>query len=165
MNGPTKKSAAGIVRSPSGPCATRSASSVSRIVLRSEAGSPWAIEPPIVPLWRTCGSPTYSAACGMTRTRAEHRVAQELGVARERADRDAVAVLAHVAQVVEPSDVDEHRGARKAEAEQGDQRLPAGEHLRVLAAQQLDRLVERSRPLVLEPRGNHASPLPQPRLL
>ena len=39
----------------------------------------------------------------------QHRVAGEVGVPRERADRDPVAVLAHVAEVVEPADVDEQR--------------------------------------------------------
>ena len=86
----------------------------------------------------------------------EHRVADELGMTRERPDRDPITVLAHVAQVVEPSDVDEHRGAYKAKTQHRNERLSAGEDLRVLAAQQLDRLVEGPRPLVLEPGGNHA---------
>ena len=52
---------------------------------------------------------------------------------RERADRDPVAVLAHVAQVVEPADVDEQRRPREAQPQQRDQGVPAGEQLRVLA--------------------------------
>ena len=55
-------------------------------------------------------------------------------MAGEGADRDPVAVLAHVAQIVEPADVDEHRGACKAKTQHRDQRVPAGEDLRVLAA-------------------------------
>ncbi len=47
----------------------------------------------------------------------EHRVADELRMPSERADRDPVAVLAHIAQVVESADVDEQAtGARSAGA-------------------------------------------------
>ena len=61
---PVKKSEAGIRRSPPGPVATNSAPSVSSTPGMSEAGSPCATEPPIVPRWRTCGSPTIAAAWG-----------------------------------------------------------------------------------------------------
>ena len=40
---------------------TNSAPSASITAGRSEAGSPWASEPPIVPRCRTCGSPTFPA--------------------------------------------------------------------------------------------------------
>ena len=58
---PRKNSAAGITRSPSGPRATISASSASSTVGVSEAGSPCAVVPPIVPRCRTCGSPMSPA--------------------------------------------------------------------------------------------------------
>ena len=55
---PWKKSVAGMVRSPLGPRTTMVAPRASATAGRSDAGSPWAIEPPIVPRWRTWGSPT-----------------------------------------------------------------------------------------------------------
>ena len=61
MNSPTKKSAAGIVRVPFGPCATIDASSASSTVGMSDAASACATEPPIVPMCRTCGSPIVPA--------------------------------------------------------------------------------------------------------
>ena len=59
---PVKKSSAVIVRVPEGPVTTIVARA-SATAGRSEAGSPWASEPPIVPRLRTCGSPTRWAAC------------------------------------------------------------------------------------------------------
>ena len=61
---PVKKSSAAISRSPSGPWATSVAPSASTAAGRSEAGSPWASEPPIVPRWRTWGSPTCDGDVG-----------------------------------------------------------------------------------------------------
>src|SRR6266566_637862 len=58
-----KKSVAATVRVPFGPCATKSASSARSTAGRSPAGSPCATDPPIVPIWRTCGSPICAAAC------------------------------------------------------------------------------------------------------
>ena len=86
----------------------------------------------------------------------EHRIAHELCVPRERADRDPVAVVADVAQLVEPADVDEQRRTREAQAHERNERVPAGEELRVLvAAEQRDRLVDAPRALVLESGGDH----------
>ena len=58
------------VRSPEAPGRRRSASSASSAAGRSDAGSPCATEPPIVPRWRTWLSPT----CG--RDRPEHAAAR-----------------------------------------------------------------------------------------
>ena len=81
-------------------------------------------------------------------------------MAGERADRDPVAVLADVAEVVEPADVDEHARACDAELHRRDQGVPAGEQLRVLVtAEELDRLLDRPGPLVRERRGDHAPAL------
>ena len=90
----------------------------------------------------------------------QHRVADEVGVPRERADRDPVALVAHVAEVGEAADVDEQRRPREAEPQQRDQRVAAGEELRVLvAAEQLERLVDRAGAAVLERAGDHAPAL------
>jgi hypothetical protein len=63
----------------------------------------------------------------------EHRVRGEVGVARQRADRDPVSVVAHVAELLEPADVDEQRRTREAQAQEGDQRVAACDQLGVLA--------------------------------
>ena len=90
----------------------------------------------------------------------EQRIGGELRVACERADGDAVAVLPHVAQVVEPADVHQRRGARDAELQRGNEGVSAGEEPRVLvAAEEVDRLLHRLGPPVLERGGNHAPAL------
>ena len=76
---PVKKSSTGMVRSPSGPCATIVARMASSTAGRSDAGSPWAIEPPMVPRWRTCGSPTWPAACCEQRRLGAEQVARSRG--------------------------------------------------------------------------------------
>ena len=90
----------------------------------------------------------------------EQRVADDLRVAGERSDRDPVAVLAHVAQVPQPADVDEERRAGEAEAQERNERMTAGEQLRILVTpEQLDRPVEGVGPLVLEGGGDHVPAL------
>src|SRR6476646_9000092 len=85
---------------------------------------------------------------------------RKLRVPRERSDRDPVAALAHVAQVVEPANVDEQRRTREPQAHRGDERVPSREELRVaVPAEQCDRLVDRPRALVLEGGGDHAPAL------
>jgi len=75
---------------------------------------------------------------------------------RQCPDRDRVAVLAHVAEIGDPADVDERPRPRDTELHRGDQRVPAGEELRVLPrAEQLDRFLQRTRELVLELGRNH----------
>ena len=59
---PVKKSPAAIVRSPLLDRATSVPPKASTTAGRSEAGSECASEPPSVPRWRTCGSPTWLAA-------------------------------------------------------------------------------------------------------
>jgi hypothetical protein len=57
-----KKSPAATVRdAPSGPRTTKLAPSATITVPMSPAGSACAMDPPIVPTWRTCGSPTCCA--------------------------------------------------------------------------------------------------------
>jgi hypothetical protein len=57
-----KNLSAGTVRSPPLPRITSSPPRASTTVGRSPAGSACASEPPIVPRWRTCGSPISPAA-------------------------------------------------------------------------------------------------------
>ena len=92
--------------------------------------------------------------------RSEHRVADERRVARERADRNPVTLLADVAQVVQAADVDEQRRPRDPQSHGRDERVPARQELRVLVAtEQLECLVDRSGALVVEGRRDHAPAL------
>jgi hypothetical protein len=84
-------------------------------------------------------------------------VGDQLRVSSQRADRDAVAVVADVAELVEPAEVDEHRRPRDPELHRRDERVPAGEQLRVLvASERLDRVVDGGGAVVLEGRRDHA---------
>ena len=58
---PVKNPAAGMVRSPAGPRATKLPPRARTTAGMSDAGSPWAIDPPMVPRWRTWGSPMSPA--------------------------------------------------------------------------------------------------------
>ena len=51
---------------PDGPLTTNVALAASSAPDRSDAESPWATEPPMVPRLRTCGSPTYAAAAAIS---------------------------------------------------------------------------------------------------
>ena len=81
----------------------------------------------------------------------------EVGVAGERADRDPVSVLAEIREVVQTADVDQRRRRRDAQLQQRQQRLAAGEELRVVPVfpEQLARMVNRFGDLVLELRRDH----------
>jgi hypothetical protein len=101
-----------------------------------------------------------SSLCDQGAVLLEQRIADELRMPRERTDRDRVAVLADVAQVVQTADVDEQGRARETQPHRGDQRVPAGEELRILVtAEQFDRLLDRARPRILERGGDHAPAL------
>ena len=131
---------------PFGPWATYVAPSASVVAGRSEAGSAWAIEPPIVPRWRTCGSPTWLAAWASSGTCSCEQIGVlDVHVAGERADRDVVAGVADVRQVAQPADVDEHRRLGQAQLHQRQQAVAAGEELGLVAvlADEADRLVGR----------------------
>lgn len=62
VQNPRKNSATGIWRMPDGPLTMIVAFAASRAPDKSDAESPWATEPPMVPRLRTCGSPTNAAA-------------------------------------------------------------------------------------------------------
>ena len=78
----------------------------------------------------------------------------------ERSDGDPAIVLAHVAQIVEPSNVDELRRADDAQPQGRHQGVAARQELRLFVArEQLDRLFDRLGPLVLEGCRDHAPAL------
>src|SRR4051794_17360974 len=75
---------------------------------------------------------------------------------RERTDRDRVARVADVREVVETPHVDEQRGPRKAQPQEREQRMAACEDLRVVAtAEQRDRMLDRLGNLVVERSRDH----------
>src|SRR5947208_7851621 len=77
---------------------------------------------------------------------------------RQRADRELLARVANVAQVVHAADVDEQRRASEPKTQQRNQRMASREQLRVFArAEQLDRLLRRLSDFVVERRGNHGA--------
>ena len=156
-----KKSSAAITRSPPLPRTTMLPRSASTTAGRSDAGSPCASDPPSVPRWRTCGSPTSPAAalrigtCCRTSASCSTswcRVSPPMASSSPR--------VAHVGEVVEATDVDEHRRRRQPQLHQRQQRVPAGEQLGVVAVlgQHRDRLVDRVGPGVGEGGGDHAAP-------
>src|SRR5262249_47366704 len=80
-------------------------------------------------------------------------------------DHDRVAVLANLTQHADARDVDERLRRREAQLHQRQQRVPAREHLRLLAArlEQLHRLVDARRTAQRELGRDHdAPPWPKP---
>ena len=124
------------------------ASSVTATSAISAAGSPLAIEPPMVPRWRVGGWPTHGSA-----------LASSGSLRRDDSDRARRRTVASPRQCVTPSassrmnarsgnagDVDEPRRPRQPHRQHGDQRLPAGDDARaVVGGQQPARLARRSR--------------------
>ena len=158
---PVKNSAAGMVRSPPGPRATRVAPNASTTAGRSDAGSPWANEPPMVPRWRIWGSPTWPAAAGSNGTSSGQQLRRRhVVVAGQGADGDVVAVGADVRQVGQPADVDQDGRPGQPQLHEGQQRVAAGQQFGVVAVlgQQRDGLVGRGRPPVVEAGRVHRGP-------
>ena len=91
--------------------------------------------------------------------RPQQLVVLEVVVARERTDGDRVAVLAHVREVGDAPDVDEQLGPRQAQPHEREERVAAGEELRLPAgAEELDRVVDGLGDLVVERCRDHFAP-------
>ena len=77
--------------------------------------------------------------------------------ARQRADAQHAALHRDAAPGVEAGDVDQQRRLRQPHVQRGQQRLPAGEHARVVAVlrQQLEGVLRRIGADVVEGRGFH----------
>src|SRR5262249_34108536 len=81
-------------------------------------------------------------------------------VAGERADREVAAVVADVAELAEPADVDQGLRHRQPQLHQREQRVPAGQELRLLTAgRQVQGVVHGGGPLVGEGHGDHQARL------
>ena len=98
---------------------------------RSEAGSPWASEPPIVPRWRTCWSAIVAATVAAARGRSSRR--RRVRASSRRCGpspfaRSTPLQPGHAAQV------DEQRRRGQPQLHQRHERVAAREQLGVLAA-------------------------------
>src|SRR5262249_39185439 len=91
---------------------------------------------------------------------AQRAVAHHLRVRHERADRDPAVLAPDLAQVADPANVDQHLGLCQAQLHDRDQAVAAGQDLGAVAelVEQLDRLVDARRRLVLECGGDHRAP-------
>ena len=104
MNSPT-----GIVRAPSGPSSSTSASSAASTGRPSPAGEHVPRLPPIVAALRICGEPTVRAAWASAGTSVGQRRPLQLGVgdAGAEAQRAAARVVGPRAQLGHPADGDD----------------------------------------------------------
>ena len=125
-------------------------------------GSACATLPPIVPRLRTAGSPTCAAASAST-----GQCRRQLG----RAASSACVVSAPMRIVAaarrmpfssgDAADVDERRRRRQPQLHQRDQAVPAGQQLRAgMLREQLLRVADRARAVVVEGCANTCSPAP-----
>ena len=92
--------------------------------------------------------------------RAQLGLALQVGVTRHRADPPLAVLALRAAQARDLAQVHEQRRRRQAQLHQRQQRVPAGQHLGVLAAvaQRLERLVERVGCDVVELGRDHWDP-------
>jgi hypothetical protein len=109
------------------------ASQISITAGRSDAGSPWASDPPI-----------------------------EVGVRRQRPDSPVAVLAVDPVQAGHLAQVDQQGWRGQPQLHQRQQGMPAGQELGVLAAvaERLDRVFERLRRGVVEFGGNHAGTPP-----
>ena len=129
---------------------------------RSDAGSPCASDPPIVPRCRTCGSPTHAGGARQQREFGGEELGDfQVVMPGQRPDRDHVALVADVGQAAEPADVDEYLGHGEPQLHQRQQGVPAGQELRVLTGVggEAKRLVRAASALVGKGRRDHEAVL------
>ena len=121
-------------RAPAGPAITTEPPSATSAIGRSAAGSACASEPPIVPRCRICGSPTSEAACASSgaSARTSSDPARSAWQVTAPITRSAL-VGPDAGQLGHPADVDQHRRHGQPQLHHRQQRVPAGEQLRVVA--------------------------------
>ncbi len=110
-----------------------------------------------MPRFRTCRSPTSAAQSAIAASGACLQLvrASELVPAREGTDAKLVAVEAHASEI-EASDVDQDARPNDPQLQDGKERLPACERLRIGIGEGSERVVERRRSDVLDCCGDHA---------
>ena len=143
--------------------ASTSPSRASRTAGSSAAGSAWAMLPPIVPRLRIAPWPmkrTASASNGLA-----VRTTSLRSTVRWRTIAPTVRPLPFsiVARSATTVDVDEVRRPGEAQAQQRNQALPTGQHLGLVGVfrEQRNHLIDRSGPVILEPRWLHGAALSQ----
>ena len=133
------------------------APSATSTVGRSDAGSACAMLPPMVPRFRTAGSPTRAAAsasAGADRRRSADAASSACVVSAP--IRTAPALARDSSQFRNTADVDNRGGHRQPELEQRNQGVTAGEQLRArMRRDELLRLGERTGPVIVEVCGIH----------
>ncbi len=155
---PVKKSSMAISRVPSGPCATtvaRSANSADGNVRRGVGVGERAADGAAVAHLVVAD---VGSGFGQQPGLAEHeRVDLDVAVAGHRTDREVVACIADVLEIVQAVDVDEHRRRREAEPHERNERVAAGDELGFVAVfgERGDGLVDRPGPDVVECCGDH----------
>ena len=113
--------------------------------------------PPIVPRFRTAGSPTRAAASASAGRRSPYvgRCGQ-FRVRRERADSQRSVADGDAPQLRDAADVDDRGRHGEPELQQRNQAVTAGEQLRArIRRHQLLRLRERTGPVIVEVCGIH----------
>src|SRR3546814_5997766 len=82
----------------------------------------------------------------------------EVVVAGQRADREVSTFVAHIGEVAQPADVDDHRWRGESELHERQQRVSAREQLGfvTVASERRDRCLGAVGPLVLEGERDHA---------
>ena len=86
------------------------------------------------------------------------RVVRQVVMTCERPDRQLLARVAHVRELVDPADVDEQRRLREPELHERQERVTAREELRVIAPEELEGFVDGAGTLVVELCGDHRAP-------
>jgi hypothetical protein len=111
-----------------------------------------AIEPPIVPRWRTAGSPIMPARSASAGIAAFHGLGiRHRMVGRHRPDGDRAGAVLDADEVLDLRHVDDVLGPGKSQLHGWNKRVPAGEKLRLLfSLQQARGLPHRGRAMNLE---------------
>ncbi len=148
---------------PAGPVSSIEPPSAVRAKGRSAAGSACAREPPIVPRWRICGSPTCPA--DQASSGAWERTSSErghVGVPGGGADHQVVAVDGDAGQLGQLADVDQDRGHGQPQLHHRQQRVAAGQQLGLVAVlgQQVQRVAGRRWPARTRTAPGSLSPPP-----
>src|SRR6266496_2036639 len=148
-----------MLRSPFGPRATKVAPSASMIAGWSFPGSPFATFPPTVAHQRIGDQRNGVGENGVLG--ADQIGALERRLPRHRPDLEKPALLLDVVEPRNAADIHQVRERCKAQLQHGQEAHAAGEDLGLVAVtgEQLHRLVERARTVIIECRRNHRSPL------
>ncbi len=107
-----------------------------------------------------CGSVPNPAGClGEQRALRSHEIrVLHLALSHHRTDRQAAVAFSDVAQIVDAADIDQATRLREPEVHERHQALAAGQHFgfAIVAAQEIDGLLERVGTVIVKRRWFHA---------